>query len=204
MAFSSSGNAVRSTGAGGLIARFEARVALLAVFVGSIWAAFIVSAALPGLHLENLGVIPRRLVGLRGILFEPFLHASLAHIMANTSGLVVLGWLTMWPRINGFWIALAGSMLGAGLCAWFLGAPGVVHIGASGVLFGFAGYLIARGWYTRNFLSVIVALFVMFSYGMSMLFGVLPINPLVSWQSHLGGVIGGIVAARLSAPVRPE
>ncbi|MGF6440239.1 rhomboid family intramembrane serine protease [Paraburkholderia youngii] len=200
MALTSSRTAVRSTSEGGITERIEARFGLLALFVGSIWAAFFISAALPGLHLDSLGVIPRRVVGLRGILFAPFLHASLAHIMANTGGLVILGWLTMWPRLEGFWSALAGSMIGAGLCAWSLGAPGSVHIGASGVVFGFAGYLIARGWYTRNFLSVIVALFVMFSYGISMLFGVLPINPLVSWQSHLGGTVGGILAARLSAP----
>lgn len=198
MGLSGSRNVTRSLDGGEIAARIEARVALLIVFVGSIWATFIVSVALPWLGLERYGVVPRTLSGLRGILFAPWLHANVAHIAANTGGLVVLGWLTMWPSVRGFWTALVGSMLGAGFCAWVLGSPGSVHIGASGVIFGFAGFLIARGWYTRNFLSVIVAMFVMVTYGISMLFGVLPINPLVSWQSHMGGLVGGILAARVT------
>lgn len=91
----------------------------------------------------------------------------------------------------------AGAMLGAGLCAWLFGAPYSVRIGASGIVFGYAGYLVASGFYTRSILSILVALFVASSYGLSMLFGLLPIYPGVSWQSHLGGTIGGIAAARV-------
>ena len=93
-------------------------------------------------------------------------------------------------------------MLGAGLCAWTFGAPGSVHIGASGLVFGYAGYLVARGFYTRNILSIVVAAFVAFSYGLTMLLGLLPLYSGVSWQSHVGGALGGILAARICAGAR--
>ncbi|RAS38344.1 membrane associated rhomboid family serine protease [Paraburkholderia bryophila] len=187
-----------SRAAGSFVDQFKARVALLALFVGSMWAVFLLSVSTPFLHLNRHGVVPHTLDGLQGILFAPWLHAGLLHITANTGGLLVLGWLTMWPRIANFWQATVGAMLGAGLCAWLLGAPYSVHIGASGVVFGYVGYLVARGFYTHSLLSILVALFVASSYGLSLLFGLLPIYPGVSWQSHLGGAIGGIIAARLS------
>jgi membrane associated rhomboid family serine protease len=139
---------------------------------------------------------------LQGILFAPWLHASLGHISANTSGLLVLGWLCLWPRISNFWEATVGAMLGAGLCAWLFGAPDSIHIGASGLVFGYAGYLVARGYYTRKIVSILVALLVVSSFGLSMLFGVLPLYPGLSWQSHIGGVLGGVLAARLGSSSR--
>ncbi|NVI06191.1 rhomboid family intramembrane serine protease [Paraburkholderia youngii] len=182
-----------------LTEKLKSRVVLIALFVGSMWAVFFLSVALPFLHLDEHGVVPRTFGGLQGILFAPWLHASVGHIAANTSGLVVLGWLCTWPHIGGFWRATIGAMLGAGLCAWLFGAPYSVHIGASGLVFGYAGYLVARGYFTRNLASILVALVVVGSYGLSLLFGVLPIYPDVSWQSHIGGVIGGALAARSGA-----
>jgi membrane associated rhomboid family serine protease len=182
-----------------LFVQLKARGLLLAAFVGSIWLIFFLSAALPLLHLNRHGVVPRTLGGLQGILFAPWLHASMMHLVANTGGLLILGWLCTWPRIANFWQATIGAILGAGLCAWLLGAPYTVHIGASGLVFGYAGYLVARGYYTRHVLAMLVALFVAASYGLTMLFGVMPIYPGVSWQSHLGGALGGILAARAAA-----
>jgi membrane associated rhomboid family serine protease len=182
-----------------LFVQLKARGLLLAAFVGSIRLVFFLSVALPFLHLNRHGVVPRTLGGLQGILFAPWLHASMMHLIANTGGLLILGWLCTWPRIANFWQATIGAMLGAGLCAWLLGAPYTLHIGASGLVFGYAGYLVARGYYTRHVLAMLVALFVAASYGLTMLFGVMPIYPGVSWQSHLGGALGGILAARAAA-----
>jgi membrane associated rhomboid family serine protease len=182
-----------------LSAKLRARILLLTAFVGSMWFVFFLSSALPFLHLNRHGVVPRTPGGLQGILFAPWLHANLMHIVANTGGLLVVGWLCMWPRIANFWQATIGAMLGAGLCAWLLGAPYTVHIGASGLVFGYAGYLVARGYYTRHLFAMLVALFVAASYGLTMLFGLMPIYPGVSWQSHLGGALGGILAARAAA-----
>jgi membrane associated rhomboid family serine protease len=183
--------------------QIKLRIVTLAMFVGSIWLIFFVSVALPWLHLNRHGVVPRSVSGLQGIFFAPWLHAGLAHILANTGGLLILGWLTMWPRISNFFYALAGSMLGAGICAWLLGSASSVHIGASGVVFGLAAYLVGRGIYTRNVFSILVALVVVGTYGLSMLLGALPIYPGISWQSHLGGAIGGFIVARTARPVRP-
>jgi membrane associated rhomboid family serine protease len=185
-----------------LAAQLKARVALLALFVGSMWAVFFLSAALPFLNLNRHGVVPRSLGGLQGILFAPWLHASLGHIAVNTSGLLVLGWLCLWPRIANFWHATLGAMLGAGCCAWLFGAPDSVHIGASGLVFGYAAYLVGRGYYTRNIVSILVALLVASSYGLTMLFGVLPLYSGVSWQSHIGGALGGVLAARAESRSR--
>ncbi|AQH05859.1 rhomboid family intramembrane serine protease (plasmid) [Burkholderia sp. KK1] len=175
------------------------RVSLLALFVGSVWVSWLAGAAFPTLHLAQYGVEPRTLRGLFGILFEPWLHANVWHLIANTGGLIILGWLCMWPTIGEFWKATVGGMIGAGLCAWLLGSPHSVHIGASGVVFGYAGYLIARGLYTRNILSALVALVVAGTYGFSLFLGLLPFTPGISWQSHLGGAIGGFLVARLAA-----
>ncbi len=196
-------NSIRLAGATSTAASFlgqlRERMLLLAAFVGSMWLVFFLSQALPFLHLNRHGVVPRTLSGLQGILFAPWLHASLMHLVANTGGLLILGWLCMWPRIANFRQATIGAMLGAGLCAWLLGAPYTVHIGASGLVFGYAGYLVARAYYTRHILAMLVALFVACSYGLTMLFGVMPLYPGVSWQSHLGGALGGILAARAAA-----
>jgi membrane associated rhomboid family serine protease len=185
-----------------LTARLKARVALLALFVGSMWAVFFLSAIMPFLNLNRHGVVPRSLGGLQGILFAPWLHASLGHITANTGGLLVLGWLCLWPRISNFWEATAGGMLGAGLCAWLFGASNSIHIGASGLVFGYAGYLVARGYYTRKFVPILVAFLVVCTFGGSMRFGVLPLYPGLSWQSHIGGLIGGVLAARMGSASR--
>jgi membrane associated rhomboid family serine protease len=182
-----------------LITSAKERCALLGLFVASMWLVLIVSKMLPFLHLEQYGVVPRTIRGLPGILIAPWLHAGFWHLLANTSGLLILGWLCTWPRTANFWEATFGGMIGSGLSAWLLGAPHSVHIGASGLVFGYAGYLVARGLYTRNVVAILVAIFVASSYGINMLFGVLPLYPGVSWQMHLGGALGGALVARASA-----
>ncbi|GBG14539.1 protease [Novimethylophilus kurashikiensis] len=179
-----------------LLAGGKSRAATLAWFVGSIWLVSWAHFLLP-LHLAWLGVHPRTLSGLVGIVSAPWLHASLAHLISNTFPLLVLGWLTMYPKKTDFAPAVVGSMLGAGLLAWVIGGTGTVHIGASGVVFGLGGFVVARGYFARRFTELLSALPATGLYGMSMLFGVLPIYPGVSWQSHLGGIIGGILTAKL-------
>ena len=173
------------------------RVWLLSYFIGSIWLVSLVNfVAQHG--LTQFGVHPRTLHGLIGVLTSPWLHSGFGHLIANTGGLLVLGWLTMWPRVNDFWVALLGGILGAGALAWLIGGSGTVHIGASGVVFGFAGYLIARGYYERSWPTALLAVGVGATYGVSMLLGALPLVLGVSWQSHAGGLLGGVMAAKFS------
>lgn len=93
-----------------LLAQLKSRILLLAAFVGSMWVVFLLSAALPFLHLIRHGVVPRMLGGLQGILFAPWLHASLMHLVASTGGLLILGWLCMWPRIANFCLKSGAKM----------------------------------------------------------------------------------------------
>jgi membrane associated rhomboid family serine protease len=87
------------------------------------------------------------------------------------------------------------AMLGSGLMAWLLGAPGSVHIGASGVIFGYFGFLLLGGWYARSFVSIMLSLLVAVVWG-GLVLGIAPGQVGISWQSHLGGFIAGVLAAR--------
>lgn len=144
--------------------------------------------------LNLYGIIPRHIIGLRGILFAPFLHGGLGHLIANTIPFLVLGWFVMLQETSDFFVVTAITMLVSGLGVWVLGAPGP-HIGASGVIFGYIGFLLARGYFERNFPSILLALIVGFFYG-GALWGILPSVPGISWEGHLFGFVGGVLAAR--------
>jgi len=169
----------------------------LAVF----WVVFVVNTILGG-SLLTLGVIPRTMIGLRGILFAPFLHGSLNHIVANSIPFVVLGWMVMLRDERHFVPVTIAAMLGSGLTAWLLGAPGSVHIGASGVIFGYLGFLMLSGWYARSFASIVISLIVTVVWG-SLVFGMIPGASGISWQAHAGGFLGGVLAARQFRIPRP-
>ena len=145
------------------------------------------------------GIHPRTKQGLWGILVAPFLHGSVEHLIANTVPLVILGWLVMLRDSKHFLPVTLLSMLGAGLCAWTFGAPGSVHIGASGVVFGYLGFLMLAGWYARSIGAILLSVAVTVTWG-SVVLGVLPGQPGISWQAHLGGFLGGVFAARWLAP----
>jgi len=159
------------------------------------WAVFF-ATTLFGHALLSLGVIPRTMIGLRGIIFAPFLHGSLAHIMANSIPFVVLGWLVMLRDARHFFPVTVLAMLGSGLMAWLIGAPGSIHIGASGVIFGYLGFLILSGWFARSFSSILLSLLVTALWG-GMVLGVMPGQSGISWQAHLGGFLGGVLAAAM-------
>src|SRR6185503_4932248 len=159
------------------------------------WVVFLATMLL-GNTLLSLGVIPRTMIGLRGIIFAPFLHGSLAHITANSIPFVVLGWLVMLRDARHFVPVTLAGMLGSGLMAWLLGAPGSIHIGASGVIFGYLGFLILSGWFARSFSSILLSLLVTALWG-GMVLGVMPGQAGISWQAHLGGFLGGVLAASM-------
>jgi membrane associated rhomboid family serine protease len=158
------------------------------------WIVFLVNMLLGG-ALFSLGVIPRTAIGLRGILFAPFLHGSLDHIIANSIPFVVLGWMVMLRDERHFIPVTIAGMLGSALLAWLLGAPGSVHIGASGVIFGYLGFLMLSGWYARSFGSIVLSAIVTLVWG-GLVLGMMPGAAGISWQAHTGGFIGGVVAAR--------
>ena len=178
----------------GVTRTVKSQVTVLSSALGAAWLAFAVTV-LSGGALLTYGIVPRTVSGLRGIVFAPFLHANLNHLVANTIPFVLLGWLVMLRDARHFGRVTIAAMLGSGLVSWALGAPGSVHIGASGVIFGYLGFLMVSGWYARTFASIVLSVGVTLAWG-SLVFGVLPTVPGVSWQGHLGGFIGGVLAAR--------
>ena len=167
----------------------------LGASVGAMWGVLGLNALLGGALLQY-GVVPRTESGLTGILFAPFLHGNLQHLMANTVPFALFGWMVMLRDRRHFLVVTLLAALVSGLCAWTFGAPGSVHVGASGVIFGYLGFLLLSGWYERSFASIALSVLVAGVWG-GMVTQVLPGVPGVSWQSHLGGFIGGVLAARV-------
>ncbi|HEY9690876.1 MAG TPA: rhomboid family intramembrane serine protease [Oculatellaceae cyanobacterium] len=147
-------------------------------------------------RLNAYGIRPHSIIGLRGILFAPFLHGGLGHLIANTIPFLTLGWLIMLRETSDFFIVTAITMIVSGLGVWLFGNPYSLHIGASGVIFGYLGFLLLRGYFERSFIAISLSLIVGFFYG-GVIWGILPTQPGVSWEGHLFGFIGGILAARL-------
>jgi membrane associated rhomboid family serine protease len=110
--------------------------------------------------LDTLGILPRNAIGLRGILFAPFLHGGFTHLSGNTVPFIVLGWLIMTQSISNFVVVSVICMLLGGFATWLFGANGL-HIGASGVNFGYIGFLLARYYFDRQLSSGIIALVVL-------------------------------------------
>jgi membrane associated rhomboid family serine protease len=179
------------------VVALKTQAATLGGAIGTFWAALGANAITGGALLQY-GIIPRTVTGLRGILFAPFIHGSVGHLVANTIPFVLLGWLVMLKGAKTYVAVTLAAMLGSGLAAWLLGAPGSVHIGASGVIFGYLGFLMLNGAFTRNFWNIAVSLSVTALWG-GVVFGVLPGQAGISWQAHLGGFLGGIWAARAVA-----
>ncbi len=186
----------------GILQEIQAQVTILGGLVLVAWAIELVDIFVFRQRLNLFGIYPRTLIGLRGIVFAPFLHGGIYHLVANTVPFVTLGWLIMLRRTSDFLIVSVISALVGGLGTWLFGRPSI-HIGASGVIFGFLGYLLTRGWFERKPLSIALSLFVAIVYG-SMIGGVLPVNGWVSWEGHLFGFLGGVAAAWLMSDLRPK
>lgn len=160
-----------------------------------LWVVHVIGLLVP---LDGYGIIPRELSGLKGILFAPFIHGDFPHLMANTVSLIILGFILASIEDNGIAPVLLAVMLLGGIGTWVIGRSGTVHIGASGVIYGILGYLIAIGFFRKDLISVIVSVSVFFMYG-GMIFGVLPSVPHMSWESHLCGFVSGIITASTPA-----
>jgi membrane associated rhomboid family serine protease len=134
------------------------------------------------------------------VLFAPFLHVSLAHLVANTVPFAILGGMialqSPWRFVA---VSVAGAVGGA-IVAWLLGPPFSVHVGASGLVFAYFGWIIARAVRERSVLAIVLALVTLVIYG-GVLWGLSPFQIGISWQDHLGGLLGGIILARVW-PVR--
>lgn len=144
------------------------------------------------------GIISRRLTGLDGVVWAPLLHASWAHLAANTVPFLVFGFLAMAGGMRQ-WIGVTATIwLLSGLGVWLVGPSDTVTIGASGVIFGWLVFLLARGFFARSARQIALAVVLAVVWG-SVLLGVLPGHPGVSWQGHLFGALAGLLCAALVA-----
>lgn len=169
---------------------------LVLVFVGILWVVFIVDTLLPDswVQLNDFAIHPRTAGGLFCVLTAPFLHVNIWHLMGNTLGLVILGWTLVMSGKAIFLHVCAVTAVVSGLGAWAFGEGGIGHEGASGVLYGMIGFLLARGWFARRVLWTLIALVIGVMH-IGHLFTLLRNDPNISWSSHFWGLTGGIALA---------
>jgi len=148
-----------------------------------------------GNALDSYGIHARELDGLPEIFTAPFLHAGWEHLASNSVPFFVLGFLVLLSGLARWLVSTVTSIVSSGLCAWLLTPAGTVVLGASGLVFGWLSYLLARGLWSRRPGQVALAVVVLLVYG-GLIWGVLPGAVGVSWQAHLGGAVGGVLAAR--------
>lgn len=171
-------------------------------FVALLWAIEIVDTTV-GNRLDQYGVQPRDGEGLLGILWSPLLHGGFDHLGANTVPALVLGFLTLVSGIARGLATTAIIWVVGGVGVWLLSPSGSTTIGASGLIFGWLVYLMVRGFVSRRAGEIILGLVLLFLYG-GLLLGVLPGEPGVSWQGHLFGSVGGLLAAWWVNEPRPR
>jgi len=173
-----------------MVSSIRERFLPIAVFVGIIWAVFLLDLLLP---LEQLGLVPRHITGLIGIATMPFLHGSFGHLISNTIPLIILLGLMVVSRSRP-WSTMIILTLISGAALWLFGWN-ALHIGASGLIYSLMGFLIMVGILERRLMSAAVALFVGVTYGTAIVGGILPGTPGVSWEGHLFGLLAGAALA---------
>lgn len=166
----------------------------LFIVLGIFWVVEILDAVLFQGALDQFGIQPRSIIGLRGIVLAPFLHGGFPHLIANSIPFLTLGWLTMIQETSDFYIVSILSALVGGAGVWLFAGAGSVHIGASILIYGYLGFLLLRGLFQRNLPSIFLSVLVFVLYG-GLVFGIFPSQVGVSWQGHLFGFIGGALAA---------
>ncbi|MGC5016223.1 rhomboid family intramembrane serine protease [Streptosporangium sp. DT93] len=189
----------RSTGAvlkrraGDLAAGALGAAIVSVLMVGSMWAVEVADYVLPA-EFDVYGIWAWDPDTLGGIFLAPFLHAGFGHLMANSLPLLVLGFFAALRGIGRFLAASLIIVLVSGLGVWFTSPPMTLTVGASGLVFGYFGFVVARGLFDHRALDIMVGVGVAIAY-YSIIWGVLPGQPGISWQGHLFGLLGGVFAA---------
>jgi membrane associated rhomboid family serine protease len=166
---------------------------LLALLIGLMWVSEVVDTALNN-QLDEFGIVARSADGLPGIVAAPFLHLGFGHLIANTLPLVMLGGLIAFSGASRLLAVSAIVVVLGGIGTWLVSPANTITIGASGLVFGYATYLVSRGLFTRRIGQFLVGVVVVLVWGGALLTGLVPQEG-VSWQGHLCGAIAGVVAA---------
>jgi membrane associated rhomboid family serine protease len=170
-------------------------------FVALLYLVEAVNSADHGKLSQDDGVHPRQASGLWGVIWAPALHANWGHLAGNTMPVLVLGFLTLLSGIGRGLAVTAVVWVVAGLGQWLSGGSHTSHVGASVLIFGWLAYLLVRGLFNRSPWQILLGVVLFAAYG-SALWGVLPTQPNVSWQGHLFGAVGGVLAAAAFAPAK--
>ena len=179
----------------------QSRTVTLATTTAAMWLVWVVDLLTPG--AIGHGIIPRTSEGLFGIVMAPFLHGNLQHLVANTIPFVVLGAIILLRGTQAFIFVVLVTAAVAGAGTWLFGTPNTNHIGASGVVFGFLGYVLLRALYDRRISSLLIAVVVGSLYGTMLISSILPAAG-ISWTGHVFGFAGGVTAAKLRYGARAE
>ncbi|HKJ17313.1 MAG TPA: rhomboid family intramembrane serine protease [Xanthomonadales bacterium] len=171
---------------------FSLALRISVAFTVFLWVIFLVDAFF-GLRLGRFGLQPGAISGLIGIVTAPLFHASASHIFSNSLPLLLSLTAMLFLYPNSSLRAIPIIWLGSGIFAWFIGRPSF-HFGASGLVYGLLAYVLLSGIIRRDMRSIAASLLIWFLYG-TMVWGVLPIRPNMSWELHLGGALMGILAA---------
>ncbi|WP_445384274.1 rhomboid family intramembrane serine protease [Robiginitalea sp. IMCC44478] len=182
--------------------KFGNRVLLLPLLlVLTIWTVYFLELKFR-VNLNDLGIYPRRLSGLRGIVLSPWIHGSLSHLYNNTIPLAILSAALMYFYRDIAWKTLIWGTLLTGLITWAIGRPSY-HIGASGIIYLLATFIFFKGIFSRHYRLVALSLIVVFIYG-SMLWYIFPVKEGISWEGHLSGFISGFLFALLLRAPLPK
>jgi membrane associated rhomboid family serine protease len=175
----------------------EARKALFVMvgFLALVWIIQLVNVADHYQLTQDYGIKPRDLGSLPYILTAPFLHVSWTHIESNSGPLFIFGFLAAYRGVIRFLGLTALVILVSGLAAWFTGSPGTVGVGASGVVFGYLGYILVRGFFDRHAIDIMIGAVMALCFAYQ--FTVLLPHQGIGWQAHIGGLVGGILAGWL-------
>ncbi|MBX3286600.1 MAG: rhomboid family intramembrane serine protease [Actinobacteria bacterium] len=174
---------------------------IVAMLAGAMWIVEVIDT-IPSVDLDRWGIRPRELAGLVGIVTAPFLHTGFPHLLSNTIPFIVLGGIIAASGVARFFQVTAIVGLVSGLGTWLFGQSGSIHIGASGLIFGYLTYLMARGLFERKLAYLAIGVVVLLLYG-GVLWGLVP-RPGISWTGHLFGAVGGVVAAWILHATRAE
>ena len=164
------------------------------LFVLLIWIVFWFEVRF-GFDFNAFGIYPREIIGLRGVVFSPFIHGDLSHLWHNTLPLLILSMALFFFYAKNAWKVLLFGAFFTGIMTWILGRP-ANHIGASGIIYMLFGFLFFKGILARHFRLIALSFVVVFIYG-SMIWYTMPVDPKISWEGHLSGLIVGVLLAFL-------
>lgn len=176
--------------------RLKRQLAVLLIILALMWFLEIIDELLLNQALNGFGVWPRQIEGLWGVLFMPLLHGGFGHLAANSLPFLVLGGLVLWRSARHFFAVTLVTTILTGGALWLLGASRAVYIGASGLVFGYFGFLVFRAYFERSPQSLLVAFLVVMLYG-GLIFGLVPQGNGISWEAHLIGFLSGALSARV-------